>query len=180
MAQGAGPEPSRRSASGSRAFAFDDRTGLRRDHPHHLDPARNAAARSHHRLCGGKGCALELQQGPVQGGRSQGRARRTRLARMGRDGRSGRPRRGDEEIARKNGTDYESARKIVMDSLGGIPIGHPAKPNEVADLVAFLASPRAASITGTEYVIDGGTVPTGLVALSLSVASVAVLASASA
>jgi NAD(P)-dependent dehydrogenase (short-subunit alcohol dehydrogenase family) len=29
-----------------------------------------------------------------------------------------------------------------------------------ADLVAFLASPRAASTTGTEYVIDGGTAPT--------------------
>jgi NAD(P)-dependent dehydrogenase (short-subunit alcohol dehydrogenase family) len=65
-----------------------------------------------------------------------------------------------EEIARKNATDYEGARKIVMDSLGGIPIGRPSKPKEVADLVAFLASPRAASITGTEYVIDGGTVPT--------------------
>jgi NAD(P)-dependent dehydrogenase (short-subunit alcohol dehydrogenase family) len=65
-----------------------------------------------------------------------------------------------EEIARQNGIDYEGARKIVMDSLGGIPIGRPAKPKEVADLVAFLASPRAASITGTEYVIDGGTVPT--------------------
>jgi NAD(P)-dependent dehydrogenase (short-subunit alcohol dehydrogenase family) len=65
-----------------------------------------------------------------------------------------------EEIARQRGTDYEGARKIVMDSLGGIPIGRPAKPKEVADLVAFLASPRAASITGTEYVIDGGTVPT--------------------
>ena len=65
-----------------------------------------------------------------------------------------------EEIARKNRIDYEGARQMVMDSLGGIPIGRPAKPKEVADLVAFLASPRAASITGTEYVIDGGTVPT--------------------
>ena len=64
------------------------------------------------------------------------------------------------EIARQNGTDYEGAKQIVMDSLGGIPIGRPAKPKEVADLVAFLVSPRAASITGTEYVIDGGTVPT--------------------
>ena len=36
----------------------------------------------------------------------------------------------------------------------------PGQAEEVADLVAFLASPRAASITGTEYVIDGGTVPT--------------------
>ena len=64
------------------------------------------------------------------------------------------------EIARQNATDYEGGRRIVMDSLGGIPLGRPAKPREVADLVAFLASPRAASITGTEYVIDGGTLPT--------------------
>jgi NAD(P)-dependent dehydrogenase (short-subunit alcohol dehydrogenase family) len=47
-----------------------------------------------------------------------------------------------------------------MKGLGGIPLGRPAKPEEVADLIAFLASPRAASVTGTEYIIDGGTVPT--------------------
>jgi NAD(P)-dependent dehydrogenase (short-subunit alcohol dehydrogenase family) len=64
------------------------------------------------------------------------------------------------ELAASKGTDYESARKGLMDSLGGIPIGRPARPAEVAELIAFLASPRAASITGTEYTIDGGTVPT--------------------
>jgi NAD(P)-dependent dehydrogenase (short-subunit alcohol dehydrogenase family) len=65
-----------------------------------------------------------------------------------------------EELAKKAGTNYEGARQTLIRSLGGIPIGRPAKPREVADLVAFLVSPRSASITGTEYVIDGGTVPT--------------------
>src|SRR5260370_9213183 len=57
------------------------------------------------------------------------------------------------ELAVKNGTDYKTARKGLMDSLGGIPIGRPARPSEMAELVAFLASPSAASITGTEYKI---------------------------
>jgi len=57
-------------------------------------------------------------------------------------------------------TDEATARQGILDALGGIPIGRPAWPGEVAELVAFLASDRAASIHGSEYVIDGGTVPT--------------------
>lgn len=65
-----------------------------------------------------------------------------------------------ERLAEEAGTDYEGGKQIIMKSLGGIPLGRPARPDEVADLIAFLASSRAAAITGTEYVIDGGTVPT--------------------
>jgi NAD(P)-dependent dehydrogenase (short-subunit alcohol dehydrogenase family) len=65
-----------------------------------------------------------------------------------------------QRLAEESGTDYEGGKKIIMESLGGIPLGRPARPQEVADLITFLVSPRAASITGAEYVIDGGTVPT--------------------
>jgi NAD(P)-dependent dehydrogenase (short-subunit alcohol dehydrogenase family) len=65
-----------------------------------------------------------------------------------------------ERLAAQAGTDYEGGKRLIMQSLGGIPLGRPATPQEVADLIAFLVSPRAGSITGTELVIDGGTVPT--------------------
>jgi NAD(P)-dependent dehydrogenase (short-subunit alcohol dehydrogenase family) len=63
-------------------------------------------------------------------------------------------------IASERGTAYEDAKQALMASLGGIPLGRPARPAEVADLVGFLVSSRAGAITGTEYVLDGGTVPT--------------------
>ncbi|QZP08906.1 SDR family oxidoreductase [Caenibius sp. WL] len=63
-------------------------------------------------------------------------------------------------LASEAGTGLEDGKRMIMASLGGIPIGRPSTPEEVANLIAFLASDLAGSITGTEYVIDGGTVPT--------------------
>lgn len=65
-----------------------------------------------------------------------------------------------DRLAQDAGVDREGGKRLIMKSLGGIPLGRPSKPEEVANLVAFLASERAASITGAEYLIDGGTVPT--------------------
>lgn len=64
-----------------------------------------------------------------------------------------------DRLAAETGTDRDGGKALIMQALGGIPLGRPARPQEVADLIAFLISPRAASISGCEYVIDGGTVP---------------------
>jgi len=65
-----------------------------------------------------------------------------------------------ERMAEKDNSDYATARQKLMDMLGGIPLGRPNTPQEVAELVAFIASDRASAIIGSEFVIDGGTIPT--------------------
>jgi NAD(P)-dependent dehydrogenase (short-subunit alcohol dehydrogenase family) len=65
-----------------------------------------------------------------------------------------------ERIAESTGGSLDEAKQSIMDALGGIPMGRPAQPSEVAELVAFLVSPRAGYLSGTEFTIDGGTIPT--------------------
>jgi NAD(P)-dependent dehydrogenase (short-subunit alcohol dehydrogenase family) len=61
-------------------------------------------------------------------------------------------------IARATGADAQSVREQVV--AGGIPSGRFSTPKEVATLVALLASPRTANVTGANYVIDGGLIKT--------------------
>lgn len=65
-----------------------------------------------------------------------------------------------QRLAEQSGKDYDCAKQEMMASLGGIPLGRPGRPEEVAELVTFLVSERASYITGCEHVIDGGTLRT--------------------
>jgi NAD(P)-dependent dehydrogenase (short-subunit alcohol dehydrogenase family) len=40
-------------------------------------------------------------------------------------------------LSKQSGSDMQTAREELMKSLGGIPIGRPGRPEEVAELVAF-------------------------------------------
>jgi len=57
------------------------------------------------------------------------------------------------QAAAMEGSDPET---VVRETEQGIPAGRMARPAEVADLIVYLASSRAAMITGVDVLIDGG------------------------
>jgi NAD(P)-dependent dehydrogenase (short-subunit alcohol dehydrogenase family) len=65
-----------------------------------------------------------------------------------------------DEMASQWGVDREAAIERFVRDVRGMPLGRLGAPEDVAALVAFLASDRARQITGADYRIDGGMVST--------------------
>ena len=57
-------------------------------------------------------------------------------------------------------TPAATARDSVVAGIGGFATGRFTTPEEVATLVALLASERTANVTGANFVIDGGLIKT--------------------
>jgi len=59
-----------------------------------------------------------------------------------------------DELGRVHGIDREGAYELAHRQH---PLGRPAQPEEVADVIAFVASSRAGYVTGAAVMVDGGT-----------------------
>lgn len=59
-------------------------------------------------------------------------------------------------LHRNSGMDEQSYQVFLERSKTTHPLGRIGQPEEIADLILFLASPRAGWITGATYAIDGG------------------------
>lgn len=64
-----------------------------------------------------------------------------------------------QDYATSTGLAVDDALQQLLGQVGGIPMGRMAEPEEIASLVRFLVSPDAAYLTGTNYAIDGGSLP---------------------
>ncbi len=61
-----------------------------------------------------------------------------------------------QSFAATAGISIEAASEGLMNKMGGIPIGRPADPEEIAAFVHFIVSPAASYLTGSNYFVDGG------------------------
>ncbi|NEC67972.1 SDR family oxidoreductase [Streptomyces sp. SID9727] len=62
-------------------------------------------------------------------------------------------------MAEKQGMTTEEVTRQIVDHLN-VPLGRPGDPEDVAEMIAFLASGRAKWLTGAQFRVDGGIIPT--------------------
>ncbi|MEV7977017.1 oxidoreductase [Streptomyces sp. NPDC086519] len=63
------------------------------------------------------------------------------------------------QAAKRTGRDLDIIRKEFHQRLA-TPLGRPGQPEEAAEVIVFLASPRASYLTGITISVDGGILPT--------------------
>ncbi len=63
------------------------------------------------------------------------------------------------KMADSQGTGVEDVKRRLVDHLG-VPMGRPGEPEDVAEMITFLASRRAKWLTGAQFRVDGGIIPT--------------------
>ncbi len=59
-------------------------------------------------------------------------------------------------IAAQAGTDRDNVMNSVAPQMMNLTTGRLVDPQEIADAVALLASPRSASTTGADFTVDSG------------------------
>ncbi|RII14621.1 3-oxoacyl-[acyl-carrier-protein] reductase FabG [Streptomyces sp. YIM 130001] len=63
------------------------------------------------------------------------------------------------EMAESQGVGVDDIEQRIVDHLQ-LPMGRPGDPEDVAEMIAFLASGRAKWLTGSQFRVDGGIIPT--------------------
>ncbi|MCQ4212341.1 SDR family oxidoreductase [Streptomyces longispororuber] len=62
-------------------------------------------------------------------------------------------------MAEEQGLTTDEITQQIVDHLK-VPLGRPGDPEDVAEMIAFLASDRAKWLTGAQFRVDGGILPT--------------------
>ncbi|MFF4625519.1 oxidoreductase [Nonomuraea jabiensis] len=63
-----------------------------------------------------------------------------------------------QNLAERQGVGIQEVQQQIVNHLN-VPMGRPGDPEDVAEMIAFLASGRAKWLTGAEFRVDGGIIP---------------------
>lgn len=64
-----------------------------------------------------------------------------------------------QQMADSQGADIDGITQQIVDHLK-VPMGRPGEPEDIAEMIAFLASSRGKWLTGAQFRVDGGIIPT--------------------